>query len=67
MDKPIKHEMTEMEMVELSQCMCWMLPDNVDDRFNEVDMEVRYQENFVVMYDCPQTGDQEWVFNFNLN
>lgn len=62
-----KHELTESEMMHLSQCMCWMMSDNVDDSYNEIDLEIRWQENFNIFYECPQTGDQEWLFNFNMN
>lgn len=62
-----KHELTESEMIHLSNCMCWLMPDNVDESFNETDIEIRWQENYCIMYECPQTGDQEWLFNFNMN
>jgi hypothetical protein len=63
----LSHEDTAEEIKELSQCMCSLEKDNLLEAFNELNLEVRYVENFSITYECEQTGTQEWMFNFNMN
>jgi len=63
----LSHEDTEEEIKELFNCMCSLTKDNLLDAFFEPNIEVRYITNYVITYECEQTGTQEWMFTQNMN